>query len=44
MKAIIIKGPLFEQRRKEAQELLYNIIKNQVLEQINNASRKKHSK
>jgi hypothetical protein len=30
MKVTIIKGPMFEQRKEQAQELLYKVIRSEV--------------
>jgi hypothetical protein len=37
MKVTIIKGPLFEQRKEQAYELLYKIIKDEVKEKSKTA-------
>lgn len=38
MKVNIIKGPLFTEREKQAQEMLYNIIKNDIKKNNNQKS------
>jgi hypothetical protein len=38
MKVTIIKGPLFEERKKQAQEYLYHVISNEVKKDEKTAS------